>query len=185
MDDMYLVVPATSTAQASKKGEAQKMHKNMKFWNVSKFARQMAAYKDTITFIIMDVDRQKTLEVPYGMDQSEMPEPRYKVPKNLPGCCYLMYSVLGGKERTVEIVPTGYNEESYCMGTWHFIEFINDAVYHKTYKFRDFIDHYRFSAYGEKYLDLKRKADIHNLQLFAPVYLQKRILAEHLKNQAD
>ena len=93
MDDMYLVVPATSTAQASKKGEAQKMHKNMKFWNVSKFARQMATYKDTITFIIMDVDRQKTLEVPYGMDQSEMPEPRYKVPKNLPGCCYLIYSV--------------------------------------------------------------------------------------------
>jgi hypothetical protein len=54
---MYLVVPATSSAQASKKGETQKMHKNMKFWNVSKFARQMAMYKDTITFIIMDVDR--------------------------------------------------------------------------------------------------------------------------------
>jgi hypothetical protein len=30
------------------------------------------------------------------------------------------------------------------MGTWHFIEFINDAIYYKTYKFRDFIDHYRF-----------------------------------------
>jgi hypothetical protein len=77
----------------------------------------MAMYKDTITFIILDVDRQKTLEVPYGMDQSEMPDPRAKLPKNLPGFCYLMYSVLGGKERTVEIVPTGYNEESYCMGT--------------------------------------------------------------------
>ena len=71
------------------------------------------------------------------------------------------------------------------MGTQHFIEFINDAIYHKTYKYRDFIDHYRFVAYGEKYLDLKRKADIHNLQLFAPVYIQKRILAEHLKKQAD
>ena len=40
----------------------------MKFWNVSKFAREMALYKDTITFIIFDVDRQKTLEMPYGMD---------------------------------------------------------------------------------------------------------------------
>ena len=44
------------------------MHKNMKYWNVSKFARQMALYQDTITFIILDIDRQKTLEVPYGMD---------------------------------------------------------------------------------------------------------------------
>ncbi len=69
----------------------------------------MALYKDTITFIIFDVDRQKTLEMPYGMDQSELPDPKQKLPKNLPGCAYLMYSVLGGPERTVEVVPTGYN----------------------------------------------------------------------------
>ena len=52
------------------------MYKNMKFWNVSKFAREMALFKDTITFIIFDVDRQKTLEMPFGMDQSEISDPR-------------------------------------------------------------------------------------------------------------
>jgi hypothetical protein len=94
-----------------------------------------------------------------------------KFPKNPAGCCYLMYSVLGGPARTVEVVSNQYHETAYCMGTLNFIEYMNDGIYNKTYKFRDFIDHYRFHAYGEKYLDLKRKSEIHNLQLFAPVYL--------------
>jgi hypothetical protein len=100
--------------------------------------------------------------MPFGMDQHEMPT-KMKLPKNLPGCSYMMYSVLGGPARTVEVTSDKTNEPSYCMGTHNFIEFINDAVYFKTYKFRDFLQHYRFQAYGEKYLDLKRKWDIHNL----------------------
>ena len=54
-DEMYLVVPATHESKKMK-GEF-KIYKNMKYWNVTKFAKEMASYKDTITFIIFDVDR--------------------------------------------------------------------------------------------------------------------------------
>jgi hypothetical protein len=40
MDEMYLVVPAT---QETKKMKGDfKVYKNMKFWNVTKFAKEMA-----------------------------------------------------------------------------------------------------------------------------------------------
>jgi|LauGreDrversion4_2_1035121.scaffolds.fasta_scaffold603807_2 hypothetical protein len=65
----------------------------------------------------------------------------------------MIYSVLGGIHRTVEVVPEDTDLPAYCMGTYHLIEYLKDAVFYKTFKLSDFLDHYRFSGFGERYLD--------------------------------
>jgi hypothetical protein len=82
----------------------------------------------------------------------------------------MIYSVLGGLARTVEIVPDKSTDPAYSMGTHHFREYLNDAIFYKTYKLQDFLDHYRFSSYGERYINKERMEEITNLQLFAPEY---------------
>lgn len=75
----------------------------------------------------------------------------------------MIYSVLGGLTRTVEVVPEAAGEPAYSMGTHHFLEYLNDAIFFKTFKLQDFLDHYRFSSYGERYVNKERMDEITNL----------------------
>lgn len=53
-------------------------------------------------------------------------------------------------------------------------------MFFKQYKLRYFIKQYRFSNYGERYVDDAKLAEFMNLEIFAPNYKFKQILAEYL-----
>jgi hypothetical protein len=75
----------------------------------------------------------------------------------------MIYSVVGGLSRTVEIVPENPDLPAYSMGTHHFLEYLSDAIFYKTFKLQDFLEHYRFSGFGEKYIDPNKIDEITNL----------------------
>jgi hypothetical protein len=61
-------------------------------------------------------------------------------------------------------------ESAYSVGTKFFIEYIADVIYFKTYKLGDLLEKYRFSGYGERYLNYEREGELNNLQIFAPAH---------------
>lgn len=69
------------------------------------------------------------------------------------GMCQMFYSVLGGNSRSVEVANEDPTQPPYCMATHSVLQIFADAVFLKKYSLRNFIANYRFSVYGEKYID--------------------------------
>ena len=133
-DEVFLAIPSGEEYRVVKGGQ-KKLLKTLRYWNVTNFARTMAGYPNTINLIILDCQREKILEPPPGMDEDEMPLDRRHVPKTFAGTCHMIFSVLGGVSRTVEIVPDEPDKPAYSMGTFHFVDYLSDAVFYKTFKF--------------------------------------------------
>jgi hypothetical protein len=74
MDEVFLAVPASDD---NRKGT---MIKNIRYLNISAWARQMADYKNALTLVFLDVQRDKQSDMRKGdIEPSEMPMDRRTV----------------------------------------------------------------------------------------------------------